>query len=331
MIVVIGASGFIGSYLVDELVRRRFDVLATGRNKAAEEYYINIKIPFMQLDITKEEDFYRLPKENIEAVVLLAGLMPANVTNYDPKNYVNINVNGTLNALKYCKRNKAKKIIFASSHSDVAGLWNCGRPITEQDPRMITYSGDHAVYIITKIAAMDLVEHYHQEFGIQGISFRLPAVFGYGPHTEIYVDGEPVVTGFKTFIEKAMIGDPIEIWGDPKKGRDMVYVKDVVDCFIGAIKSNKAEGLYNIATGVRTTLEEQVEGAIEIFSPPDRRSKIIYRPDKPDITTYLYDVSKAKNDLGYEVRYPYKRMLEDYKIEMNLKRFQHLIKRESKI
>ena len=133
---------------------------------------------------------------------------------------------------------------------------------------------------------------------------------------DFYIVGLFVESTNSTFIEEPL---------------NLGYVKDVVDCFIGAIKSNKAEGLYNIATGVRTTLEEQVEGAIEIFSPPDRRSKIIYRPDKPDITTYLYDVSKAKNDLGYEVRYPYKRMLEDYKIEMNLKRFQYLIKRESKI
>ncbi|MGA1979154.1 MAG: NAD(P)-dependent oxidoreductase [Sedimentisphaerales bacterium] len=327
MIVVIGASSSIGMYLVDKLIAQRREVFATTRRNINEGYYARDGVSYAKVDITAKSDLERLPKDNIEAVILLAGLLPANLEQYDPKYYelyADINFKGTLNVLEYCRKNKAKKIIFASSHSDVAGLWGCGRAITEDDPRTLVYTSDHTVYIITKIAAMDLVEHYHQEYGIQGVSFRLPAVYSYGPRIGIYVDGKFVVAGFNVFIERAMAGKPIDIWGNPQKGKDMVYVKDVVSAFIKAVDSNKAHGLYNIATGIRTSLQEEVEGIIEVFSPPGHPSKITYSPDKPDGLTYLYDISKAKRDLGYVVRYPYKKMLEDYKMEMNNKRFEDL-------
>ena len=300
MIVVIGASSFIGTYLVDELVAQGRNAFATAYRNPNGAYFADRRIPFAQVDISRWEDFDKLPKSDIDAVVLLASQLPANEANYDPRRHVDVNVTGTLNTLEYCRLNKAKKIIFASSHSDVAGLWGCGRPITEKDPRTIIYTGDHAVYVITKIAAMDLVEHYHQSYGVQGISFRLPAVYGYGPHTEIYVNGKPSIPGFTVFLQKAMAGEPIEIWGDPHVGRDMVYVKDVVGAFVGAIDSPQAHGLYNIASGTVTSLDEEVHAIIEVFSPPTHHSSIAYRADKPSAANYayVYEIGKRNAILG---------------------------------
>ncbi len=331
MIVIIGATSFIGSYLVEELISQRREIFATGYQNLNEEFYSSRGITCCRLDLTNRLDFNKLPGQDIEAVILMGGLMPANDNDYKPELYIDVNIQGTLNTLEYCRRVGAGKIIFASSHSDVAGLWNCGRAITETDERTINYTGDHAVYIISNIAAMDLVEHYDQQFGLPGISFRLPAVYGFGPHTEIFVDGKPVVTGVKTFIQSAIASKLIEIWGNPENGRDIVYVRDVVNAFIGAVDSESAQGLYNIASGVRTTLEEEVRGIIDVFSPPDRPSSVSYNPEKPSIPTYLYDISKAKRDLGYEVQYPYREMLKDIKLEMDTKRFEHLIRREQKV
>ena len=319
MIIVIGASSSIGTYLVDELVTQKRETLATSLHTHNKEFYAKKGVAYARVDITNEADFEKLPKENIEAVILLAGLLPANLREWDPKDYklyADINIKGTVNVLEYCRKNNAKKIIFASSHSDVAGLWGCGRPITEEDPRTITYDNDHTVYIIAKIASMDLIEHYYQQYGLQGISFRLPAIYCYSPRTGMYVNGKFVKAGFNIFIEKAIKGEPIEIWGNPQKGKDIVYVRDVADAFIKAIDNDTAHGLYNIATGISTSLEDEVKGIIEVFSPAGHQSEILYRPDKPDTLSYLYDISKARRELGYEVRYPYKKMLEDYKLEM---------------
>jgi hypothetical protein len=114
--------------------------------------------------------------------------------------------------------------------------------------------------------------------------------------------------------QRIIISDYEPSYPDPCKRRPLIV----------HTPSNKAHGLYNIATGIRTSLQEEVEGIIEVFSPPGHPSKITYSPDKPDGLAYLYDISKAKRDLGYVVRYPYKKMLEDYKMEMNNKRFEDL-------
>jgi len=321
MIIVIGASSSTGVYLVDEFIAQKREVFATSKTKYGNEFFNKKGAKYTQLDIANAKDFDKLPNRDIDAVILLAGLLPANLTVYDPKDYstyIDVNIKGTLNVLEYCRKNNAKKIIFASSHSDVFGLWNCNKPITEKAVRTINFKGDHAVYIISKLAAMDLVEHYYQEYGLQGISFRLPAIYGYHPRKGMYVGGKYIQAGFNLFIDKAMKGEPIEIWGNPKKGKDIVYVKDVVGAFSKAVDSNNAHGLYNIATGICTTLDEEVKGIIDVFSLPGNRSKISYNPSKPDTLSYLYDISKAKHDFGYEVNYPFKVMLEDYKKEMNM-------------
>jgi len=86
------------------------------------------------------------------------------------------------------------------------------KPISENYERNFNYKGDHAVYIITKLAGADLVYHYDAEYGIRNVVFRLPPVYGYGPHTDIFIDGKPIKTGFEIFIENALKSKTIEIW-----------------------------------------------------------------------------------------------------------------------
>ena len=332
MIIVIGATGFIGTYLIDQLVKEGVDVLACGRSKAGEEYYKNIGVPFMRLDITKEEDFNKLPTNDVKAVVLLAALLPANVKSYNPTNYINVNIIGTANVLEYCRKNGINKIVSTTTYADVQRLWDKDKPIRETANRSFRFTGDHAMYVISKNASTDIIEHYSQEYEIQGIVFRLPPVYGYGPHSEIYVDGKYYKSGFQIFIEKATKGEPIELWGDSSVTRDIVYVKDVVSAFISAVKSNKARGLYNIASGVPLSLDEQVKITIKVFSPKENPSKIVYRPDKKNASTsYIFDIIKAKKDFGYKPNFvPFEKMLIDIKKEMESERFNFLVESRRK-
>jgi UDP-glucose 4-epimerase len=331
MIVVIGASSFIGTYLVDELIAQGRKVFATGHSNLNLDYYAKRKIKYAQVDISRRQDFEKLPKENVEAVVLMASMMPNNDAKSVSQPYIDVNITGTLNVLEYCRTNNIKKIINGHSHKDVAGLWDCGRAITEQEGPSINYKAPYTVYTISKIAAVQLVEHYHQAHGVTGISFRFAAVYGYGPHTQYYSAGKVITPKLTVFIRNAMASRPIEIWGDPTKGQDVVYVKDVVGAIIGAIGSESAHGLYNITSGVRTSLEEEARAIIKVFSPPGSPSEICYKPDMPSMPcTYLYDISKARRDFNYEIRYPLEKMFQDMKVEMAQERFPHLIKREIK-
>jgi UDP-glucose 4-epimerase len=130
--------------------------------------------------------------------------------------------------------------------------------------------------------------------------------------------------GYRYFIQKAINSEPIEIWGDPQRSKDIVYVKDFNQMLNKAIESDLKKGFYNVATGIPTTLEEQIRGVVEVFSPDNNPSEIIYRPEKPSQNSYLYDIENAKKELGYEPQFSYIAMLEDMKKEMNGNRFDHL-------
>jgi len=304
-IVIIGATGSTGLYLTEHLSKKGYNIYATGLKERSNAYYMTRNIEYSSVDILNKSDFAKLPKENIDCLVLLAGMMPARMKGYNPYQYLDINIKGTLNALEYCRETNISKIIFVLSHSDVAGHWNSGHFIEDGANRILNLKGDHAVYIISKIAAADLIEHYHQEYGIQNIVFRLPTIYCYWPDSTMYVNGEKREMAYLTFIKKALNGEPIEIWGNPQIAKDIVYVKDFIQLVEKAILSNTAQGIYNVGTGIATTLEDQIKGVIEIFCNQNKKSEIIYRPDKPSQISYLYDVSKAKKELGYEIKYPY--------------------------
>jgi len=329
MIIVFGAAGFIGTYLVDQLVTDNFDVLASDISPLGQVYYKKQGIPFIRLDITGEKGFGKLPQKGVEAVVNLACLQPANVSEaaYSPIKYIETNTIGTLNVLEFCRKTKVNKVICFNSHRAAEGLWGTGKPIREE-AKAIKYTGEYAMYVISESAAADCVEHYRQKHGMQAIIFRLPPVYGYGPHTEIFKNGKPIKTGFKIFIENATAGKPLEVWGDSKKGRDIIYVKDVVAAIIRALKSPKAAGTYNIASGRTLSLEEEAKGIIKVFSPKGHPSKITYRPEKPNsIESFLYDIGKAKKELGWSPKYSFEEMLADYKKEMASERFRFLLEK----
>jgi len=221
-----------------------------------------------------------------------------------------------LNALEFCRKNNIGKILFMQSHADVFGHWNTGEFIPADASRALNYKGDHAMYIISKCTAVDLIEHYHQEFGIQSIVLRLPTIYSYMPAATLYVDGKAQDMACMYMIERAIRGEEIEIWGDPTQAKDIVYIKDFIQIVAAAIASETAQGIYNVGTGTPTSLEEQILGIVEVFSEPDKRSPVVYRPDKKSQASYLYDISRTEQELKYQVRYPYIQMLEDMKQEM---------------
>ncbi len=332
MIVILGASGFIGTYLADELTRQGEAIIACGRNAAAKAFFTDKGIAWADIDISNARDFDTLPRKGVDAVVLLSAMVPANVGDYDPRRYVDVNVMGTLNALEYTREAGARKFINTASHRDVQNHWSQTRPLSAETARSFKYTGDHVMYIISKVAAAECVEHYRQEYGIAGMTFRLPGVYGYGPHLTAFIDGKLVDTGLLTFIKRAMAGRPIEVYGDADAGKDLVYVKDAVDAYIGALRSDRAQGVYNIATGRVHTLREMAEAVSSVFSPTGVRAPVVVRPEKPNnFRPCLYDIGKASCDFGFFPRFlTFEAMMQDLRSEMDARRFPHLIERLDK-
>lgn len=329
-VLVFGAGGFIGTYLIDALLKHNYDVVASDICPIAKEYYGHLGVPYVQVDISKTEDFMAIKNHEYDAILHLASLQPAtfNSSFNTPKDYINVNVIGTMNVLDFCKRTKSKKIIYASSHRNTSGLWREKALINENDGRCQQYSGEYAMFSISESAAQDCLEFYRSEYEMSGIVFRLPPVYGYGPHLEIFKYGKPVKTGFQTFVENAIMCRRLEVWGDSSVGRDIIYVKDVVSAIILAIKNHNASGLYNISTGYRLTLKEEVEKICKIFWGGNGDPKIDWRPEIPHkMDSFAYDNSKAITELGWYPQYDFEKLLIDYKKELELNRFSFLLEK----
>lgn len=332
MYLIIGASSFIGVHTVDEFLKQGCEVAVTGRNNKFRDYYETLGVKYYNLDLAKEEDFNNLPTKNVEGVILLAGLLPANATadlnaEENAADYFEINTKGTIRVLEYCRKNRIKRIISTSSYADVRNAWTAERALTEEEPRDYIYSGDHAVYVFSKNAACDVMEYYNQQHGMKNACFRFPPVYGVGPHGSLYINGKYVKSGLQIFIEKAQKGESITIFGNKDLSRDVVYVKDVAHAFYLAIKNENTYGLYNMTSGKGVTLQEQAEVIAEVFKN-DKKSEIIYDPNVGNNTpSYLFSVEKAKRDFGYEPEYAdFKKMMMDYKKDMDEKKYKELFK-----
>lgn len=333
-VLIFGAGGFIGTYLSQHLLDNGYSVTACDYHQTGKNFYAEKGIPFYDVDIAVEKEFDKLPQTSFDAIVHLAATQPANVSEktYDPKNYITVNVIGTLNILNYCLKNHCGRIIYATSHRNTQGMWERKSMIKEEDGRAIKYTGQYAMFSISETAAQDCVLHYQAEYGLRGIILRLPPVYGYGPHTEIFMNGKPIKTGFQIFIDNAMACKPIVIWGDAEKGRDIVYVKDVVEAFRKAIEHPTAKGLFNISSGHKLTLREEAEIIADLFWGEDTNPIIETAPEKPNnIDEFVYDITKAMRELDWKPKYDFRAMLIDIAKEKQDQRFSFLLEKRHKM
>lgn len=335
MILIIGSTSFIGMYTTEAFIKAGYKVTGTGRNHVLGNRIKEMGAEFISLDICNSEEFEKLPKTDIEAVIVLAGLLPAHasadlVNEENAADYFRVNVIGLINILEYCRKNGIRKVIGNCSYSDISKAWGQGRVLTEEEPRDFSFTGDHAVYVISKNAGNDVMEYYNQQHNMQCAWFRFPPVYGVGPHGTIKVNGKSYKSGVATFIDNAIEGKDIEIWGDANISRDIIYVKDVSRAYVLASQSDKTLGLYNMTNGVGVTLEEQARVIIDVFGK-DKKSNIVFRPDKPNNTpSYLYSMEKAFRDFGFKPEYTdFRMMMTDYKSELESGRWNDLIKRDA--
>lgn len=237
---------------------------------------------------------------------------------YNPYKYIDVNIIGNLNILEYCRANHVDRILFAQSFGDIKDNGEENPLLTVDLPRKFSFTSDHSIYVMSKNFAVDMIENYHQMYGLKRFIFRLPTIYLYSPIDTFYVDGVQRKIGYRLLIDKARAGEPIEVWGDSSRVKDMVYVKDFCQMLYKAIFVDRSCGYYNVGTGIGTSLLDQIKGMVEVFGEDGRKSEIIMRPDKPNAPQYIMDISPAVKELGYEPKYNYLEMLRDFKKEMLL-------------
>jgi len=320
MIIVTGATGFVGRYLIDHLVKAGEKVVAAGRTRNYDEFFHRLDVPFVPLDVTQPESFHALPTGPVKAFIHLAAAIPAAVKDIKSDIFLKVNSLGTFYALEHCRRNSIKKFLYTTT------LYECKEqaqlPINEAMGRKYALTGDHASYVISKIAATEYIEHYSQEYGMQGVILRLTGLLGFGRQEGFWAGGVFYKSAFEVFYQQAKAGHPLEIWGKHKARRDSLYVKDAVRAIHMAVTSDCARGLYGIGSGVGRTNEEEVLTFAQVFGTAEKPVPVVYRPEKPEKPqSYYFDVSKAERDFGWKPVYDYAQTLADYDAEVQSGRF----------
>lgn len=319
--IVIGASSFIGVYTVDALLDAGWEVVGTGRNESFADYYKRKGVDYIPYDLDDPSAPETLPND-MDCVVHLAGKLPANSTSDltsedDAAAYLRTNALGLANLAEWARAVGVRRIITTTSYADVRNRWSALVPITEDTPRDFAFTGDHCAYVISKNAACDILRYYNEQHGMFNCAFRLPPVYGLGPHASLNVNGVRKTSGIGRFIELAREGKPINVYGGGDAGRDIVYVKDVAQAFVGAASSDDAKGLYNIGSGNTVTLLEQARAIAKVFAGPGGVSCITIDEGRENgIIPYSMDISKAKRDFGYSPTFAdFEDMMSDWRAE----------------
>lgn len=319
-IIVFGATGNIGAYSTMKLKLEGFDVIAVGGRKSDNGFFTSSGIPYYSVDIRQKDSFYCLPTKDIYACVHFAGALPSRYE-YNPGLFIDSITVGTLNVLEYLKSSGGRKIVFAQTPFDSWYLHNTMNNIPADGLRSFPPTGDHSIYTIAKNAAVDLIEHYYSSFGIARFILRFFTIYQYHPNPYHYGDGIRKIMPYRILIDKAMKGETIEIWGDPSRRKEIVYIKDFTQVVHKTILSELDGGIYNVGGEKTVSLEEQILGIIEVFSPKDKKSQVVYCPEKPNALQASLDISKTRKELGYDPQYSYLDAMRDLYEEMKSEPF----------
>lgn len=314
-VLVLGATGNLGAYSALALKNAGFNVIAAGKRASDNGFFGDKGIEYISVDITEKESFDKLMDKKIDIVADFAGELPSRCA-FNPQALIRTITEATMNVLEFMRKTGAKKIVFPTTPYDLFQYHETGKPIDPDAPRSYPPTGDHSIYAIAKNAAVDLIENYHNEYGISRFILRFFTIYQYHPNAYHYADGKMRKMPYRGLMDRAKAGEPIAIYGDPTRVKEMVYIKDFTKVVVAAAESELEGGFYNIGSPNRVSLEEMIRGIVEVFSPENNKSEISYDSSKPDTLQSILDWSKTKKELGYEPEYDFIKMMKDFKQEM---------------
>jgi UDP-glucose 4-epimerase len=291
-VLVTGGAGFIGSHLVDRLVKDSYDVrviddLSTGRLDNIQGHLSSGKVDFVKGDI-RDASLVRKTLDGVDVVVHLAALTSVPFSVENPDLTFDVNLLGTLNLLRSSIAERVDRFVFVSSCAV------CG------DPEFLPVDEEARTDPISPYAGSKLVaERYclgFQERQLLG-SVVLRFFNVYGPRQGMN-DYSGVIT---RFIEFSKQGLPLIVYGDGSQTRDFVNVHDIVEAVLVSMKHNAAEGeIFNIGSGKPTSINELAKTVLGLAGLD---LEVRYEKSRAgDIKDSYADISKAKKFLGYEPR-----------------------------
>lgn len=305
-ILVIGGAGFIGSYVIEELLKEEpekviiYDNFVRGtRQNIAESlknYPDKVEVFGIGGDI-RDVDILNAAMEGVDYVIHLAALWIRHCHDF-PRSALLTNIDGTFNVLEACVKHNIKKLVYSSSASVYGNA--IFEPMTEDHPYNNT-----TFYGTTKIAGEHMCRAMHNRYGLDYIGLRYMNV--YGPRQDykgVYIDV------IMRTLDNIQSGKPPIIFGDGTQSYDFIYVRDVARANIAALKSDKTDDFYNVGTGIKTSINELIEMVLEIADIKD--IKIEHRDAGITfVTNRIGSTEKAEKDLDFKYIVPLREGLEN--------------------
>lgn len=298
-ILVIGGAGFIGSFVVSELLKEPvaevvvYDNFARGQKDYLKEQLKDPRCTIFPIggDV-RETDILDTAVKGKDYVICLAAMWLLHCKDY-PRTAFEVNIAGTFNVLEACVKHNVKKLIWSSSASvygDAVEL-----PMTESHP-----FNNKNFYGATKIAGEAMAAAFHDRYGLQVIGLRYMNV--YGPHqdqTAAYTGVVPIM------LNKIESNESPVINGDGSQAYDFIYVEDVARCNVQALKSDMKFGMYNVGTEVQTSIRELCDLILELKNSD---LKVTYKPYSADdaralVQNRIGSRKKAEDEIGFLYKY----------------------------
>ncbi len=298
-VLVIGGAGFIGSYVVSELLKEDisevvvYDNFARGKKEYLTE---SLKDPRCKIfpvggDI-RETDILNDAMKGIDYVFCLAAMWLLHCKDY-PRTAFEVNIAGTFNVLEACVKNNIKKLVWSSSASVYGDAVEV--PMTEAHP-----FNNKNFYGASKIAGEAMATAFNDRYGLEVIGLRYMNV--YGPHqdqTAAYTGVIPIM------LNKIDANETPVINGDGSQAYDFIYVEDVARCNIEAMRSTVKHGFYNVGTEVQTSIGQLCDTILKLKKSD---LKVTYKPYSADdaramVQNRIGSKEKAENELGFTYKY----------------------------
>ena len=279
---VIGGSGFIGSHLVDALIRVGYSVRTYDR--AFERFRIKPQVvEFVQGDFS-DSAMLAEALAGVDIVFHLLSVTVPSTSNLDPVADIEGNLVNSVRLLALMREAGVKRLVFLSSGGTVYGIPQCD-PVTEDHPLQPISS-----YGIVKAA---IEQYLHMEHHLHGLDYTvLRASNPYGPRQGY--GGVQGVIG--TYLWNYSHGEPLQLWGDGSVVRDFIYVEDLAEL---CVKSGQTEavGCYNAGSGKGYSIRQIVD-AISAVVGEDIKPEI--RPGRGiDVPRSVLDINRAKQTFDW--------------------------------
>lgn len=286
-VIVTGGAGFIGSHIVDALIKRGFKVHIIDNLSTGKKENLNHKAKFHKLDIRNPRVFDLFRRIKPTYVFHLAAQMDVKRSLREPSFDAEVNILGSLNILNACIKSKIKKIIFTSTGGAIYGDAK-KLPTPETCPEQPI-----SPYGVAKLAIDKYLHQFHHVYGLRYTSLRFANI--YGPRQRH--DGEAGVIAI--FAGKKAKGKMCYINGSGRQTRDFVYVADVVNAAVKAMNS-KFDGIVNIATGKETPVND-IHNILSKITGNEK--KAVHKPAIiGEQKRSVLDWSKAKRVLKWKPR-----------------------------